>query len=404
MSPGRDEADAAAEGCRPAGPAEACDGEATAARASGTASEPPFTRRERWFLLLWGIALTLVFTGLGTGAVITVDQHRKAATERHTSRIDPNATERGLTAAGTAVPSTAGRRRVTVGIYLDDISSVSLVDSAWSVVFYIWFRWTGDGLAPGETFRIVDGEITQKTKLTERVAGSGHYALYLVRARVTKVFNTDRFPVDDHLLTLQIEDQVLPLSRLEYVPDVAGSDVSSRVQMPGYTVSDTGLVMKPHAYRTNFGDPALSQEQSATYSQLIYWVWNTRAGYGPHLGVFAGLYAAVLIALLAFCIKPTAVDPRFGLGIGAFFGAVANMFISASLVPESELLTLMTMVNGIGMLTIFLTLVQSAISFHLYDTRERVRLSQVFDRMSFVIFLAGSLAINISLPYVGMVH
>jgi hypothetical protein len=80
------------------------------------------------------------------------------------------------------------------------------------------------------------------------------------------------------------------------------------------------------------------------------------------------------------------------------------MFISASLVPESELLTLMTMVNGIGMLTIFLTLVQSAISFYLYDTRERVRLSQVFDRMSFVIFLAGFLAINISLPYVGMVH
>ena len=185
MGPGRHEADAAAEGCRPAGPAEACDGEATAARASGTALEPPFTRGERWFLLLWGIALTLVFTGLGMGAVTTVDQHRKVATERHTSRIDPNATERGLTAAGTAVPAAAGRRRVTVGIYLGDIFSVR-----------------------------------------------GHYVLYQVRARMTKVLDTDRFPVDDHLMTLQIEDEVLPLSELEYVPDVAGSDVSSRVQMP----------------------------------------------------------------------------------------------------------------------------------------------------------------------------
>jgi len=97
-------------------------------------------------------------------------------------------------------------------------------------------------------------------------------------------------------------------------------------------------------------------------------------------------------------------DPRFGLGVGGFFGAVANMLIASSLVPDSGIMTLMDMVNGIGMITIFLTVVQSTISLYLYDILEEVPLSRLYDRVSLVIFATGVLVINILIPLVGIVR
>jgi len=357
----------------------------------------------RKFVILWGVALVLLFTGLGVFAVTTVNHLRETSAASHIARLDPYATEPGLTLADRTLPAGANPRKVTVGIYMDNIASISILNSSWRPVFYIWFKWTGDDINPGETFSIAEGEILSKEKQNESVIGGEHYAQYLVRAQVTKFFDTSRFPLDDHLLTLVIEDGVKPWQELEYVPDTANSNISSRVQMPGYIVYNTRLVVKPHTYKTNFGDPSMLVGSRATYSQLIDGIWNARSGLGPYFKVFLGLFAAALTTMLVFFIKPTN-GSRFGLGVGGFFGGVANILLTGSLVPASGVLTLMDMVNAVGMITIFLTLVQSTISLYLYDHRGEVVLSRLFDRVSAVIFGVGFLVINILIPLAGMVR
>jgi len=366
-------------------------------------NEQMITPSQRRFVFLWSVGLVLFFIGLGVFSGVTVSHYRSDAIQRHMARLDPSAVEPGRTVAETTLPAGATPRKVTVGVYLDGIASISLLDSIWSPVFYIWFRWKGDDLNPGETFNVIEGEISKKEKLSEEVINGEHYALYLVRAQVTKSFNTDRFPVDDHLLTLTIEDGKLPWTELEYVPDTEHSNISSRVKIPGYMVYRSVLVMKPHTYRTNFGDPRIGSQQE-TYSQLIYGVWNSRSGFGPYFKIFIGLFAAIMISMLPFFIKPTDVDPRFGLGVGGFFGAVANTLLAGSLVPDSGILTLMDMVNMAGMLTIFLTLVQSTISLYLYDIRGQVEVSRLFDRVSVVIFGVGIVVFNVMIPWVGIVR
>jgi hypothetical protein len=118
--------------------------------------------------------------------------------------------------------------------------------------------------------------------------------------------------------------------------------------------------------------------------------------------MFQGLWAAVAIAFLAFFIKPTDVDPRFGLGVGAFFAGVANAYIVSSLLPDSGAMSLADTVNGIGMGTIFATLVQSTISLYIYDIRGDVALSRLFDRISAVIFVTAYVAINVAVPWAAM--
>lgn len=356
----------------------------------------------RSFLWISALVTTAIFVALGTYTVSTVRANRAEAAERHRARLDPKGVEAGKTAAESELPPGAQPRQVKVGIYLDGIASISLLDSEWSPVFYIWFRWQGDDIDPGETFNIVEGEIASRTRLASRVENGEHYALYLVQAKVTKFFNTSRFPVDDHLLTLAIEDGAQMWQDLEYVADTEASNISSRVKMPGYKVLETALVVKPHSYKSTFGDPSVPPGTRRTYSQLIYGVWNGRTGFGPYLKVFVGLFAAAAIALLAFFIKPTDVDPRFGLGVGGFFGAIANTLLSASMVPDSGILTLMDLVNGVGAITIFLSLVGSTISLYLYDIRGEEALSRAFDRLVLVIFTVGYTVINVMIPLAGI--
>ena len=56
----------------------------------------------------------------------------------------------------------------------------------------------------------MEGEIVSKEKLTEKVDKGEHYVLYLVNAKITKFFSADRYPVDDHLLTIGIENGKMP--------------------------------------------------------------------------------------------------------------------------------------------------------------------------------------------------
>ena len=123
-----------------------------------------------------------------------------------------------------------------------------------------------------------------------------------------------------------------------------------------------------------------------------------RAGWGLYFKLFQSLYIAILLALLAFFIRPTEVDPRFGLGVGALFAGVANAYVISSLVPDTGVMALADIVNGVGIAVILLTVIQSTISLHLYSVRGAEAVSRAFDRLSFAVILPGYILLNVLLP------
>jgi hypothetical protein len=116
-----------------------------------------------------------------------------------------------------------------------------------------------------------------------------------------------------------------------------------------------------------------------------------------YLKMYYVLISSVAIAALALFIKPIHVDPRFGLGVGAVFAAIGNMIAIAALLPRAQQATLADMVNVLGLMTIFLTLIQSTISLYQYDTMGLEKLSRLFDKVSFAVFLVGYVLVNIVL-------
>ena len=117
-----------------------------------------------------------------------------------------------------------------------------------------------------------------------------------------------------------------------------------------------------------------------------------RGGLGLFTKMFQALFISVAVALLTCFIKPIHVDPRFGLGVGGLFATVANAYFVGSLVPESNEFSLADIVNLLGIVTILLSLTQSTLSLHVYETLGRPALSRRFDRVGFWTTLIGFVA------------
>jgi hypothetical protein len=342
--------------------------------------------------------LAALFLVAGVNLYRSLRANQQAAADRHATRLDPDADEPGVTAADRSLPPDARPVPVTAGLYVDRVAELSIKEGSWTVEFYLWCRWRGDAPKSCEDFQVVDGSVEKKDKEEDETVGGERYQRFRVTAKITKVFDITRFPRDDHLLLLAVELPGHLRQDVRFVPDRDGSAVSSRVSVPAYQLHLAGVVEKPHSYKTARGDPRLPPGAKSTYSQLRMGLSLERAGWGLYFKLFQSLWVAVLLALLAFFIRPTEVDPRFGLGVGALFAGVANAYVISSLVPDTGVLALADVVNGVGIAVILLTVIQSTISLHLYTTREAEATSRAFDRVSFAVILPAYVLLNVALP------
>ena len=360
--------------------------------------ESHFRRFKILFLILWALTALIGGSILGYWLFSVQRQNLEASMRNHSARIDPLANESGKTEAARTPPP--GHEHdspayVKVGMYVDRVPELSIKDSTWTADFYIWFLWTDEKLNPGETFQVVNGEIKSRDILESRDLNGSHYALYRVVAEITKAFDITRFPRDDHLLTISIEDTRLQSYQFQYLAYDTQSDISSRVSLPGYKIYRHAGAVKPHSYKTARGDPGLPKDYKATYAQFTYGIWIARPDWGLYLKMFLTLYAALFIALIGFFIKPS---DRFGLAIGSFFAAVANSYITSSLIPDTGTATLADQINAIGMLVIALVIFQSIVSQVFHSREGWADYGKQLDMVSFACLLVITITLNIILP------
>ncbi len=348
----------------------------------------------RKFLKLWVIGIIILFIGVGSYMIIAGYENKQTAVHRHIERMTPNMTEPGLTAENFLLPANATPTNVTSGIYIDRIKEMSFSESYWTPEFWIWFKWNGSSVKPGEDFQVIDADIISKELVDEYTNGTEHYQIYLVTAKITKYFDETRFPIDSHVLNVEIEDKKSQRENLIYIPDNSSPEINSNVYVPGYEVADSiSIIEKPRIYESNFGDPRISKTNT-TYSKLRAGIDIYRGDLGFYIRIFVGLFIAVAAALVALFIKPTFAEPRFGLGAGALFVAIANTIVTSGLIPKTGTITIADMVNDLGLLLILVTIMQSTISLYIYDKRGEKRLSKKFDLYSFITLLILYIVIN----------
>jgi hypothetical protein len=280
-----------------------------------------------------------------------------------------------------------GPKNVHVGIYLNDIPTASLKENYFIADFYVWFRWTDSDIQPHESFSVTNGVIQSKEIVFDQSKGDERYVVCRMLARITFFWDTRYFPFDDHILSIDIEDGQDEDDKIVYTADTANTAISPQVRVPGWELGSPTCETLRHTYNTNYGDLSLPTGHESTYSRFQFSIKIFRSGLGYFLKLFVGMYVAVMISLLALFIEPTDLDPRFGLGVGALFAAVASQYIISGSLPDTNVLTTADILHIIAFVFIFVSLVESTISLRLTQSGRRAFARRLDSASVFIIVI-----------------
>ncbi len=300
---------------------------------------------------------------------------------------DPNP---NLVAAATEAVTT--HTEVQTGAYILRLSNVSPREGSFDVDMWLWFRWTGADVRPDLTFELANGVITSRTESQVEDDGGINYATVRVQATIFHDFDVRRYPLDNHVITLALEDAELNNTQLSYTVD-QGIALDPAVNVAGWNVALQTPAVAAHVYNTNYGLRS-ADTAGGTYSRFTMPISLERMSYGPLFKSFWISALAVLLGLLAFLIKADDLDARFGMGVGSIFAASANAFVISDALPPTTAVTLAEQINLIAVGIIFTSVFISIWSLRLrYADREQASLT--LDRTAMWVLGAVYLALNL---------
>ena len=255
----------------------------------------------------------------------------------------------GLSADAVALPTE--QTTVSVGLYVLRVNKVSPRDGSFDVDMWLWFRWLGTDVRPEQTFELANGVITNRTESEVTIDGGMNYTTVRVQGTIFHDYDVRRFPLDDHLISIEIEDSNLEDRLLTYQVD-EGIALDPAVAVAGWQVALQPATVQTHTYSTTYGLRD-SGTAASVYSRFSVPITLTRISYGPMFKAFWISLLAVLLGLLAFLIKSDDLDARFGMGVGSIFAASANAFIISDTLPQTTAVTLAEQINLIAVGVIF---------------------------------------------------
>jgi hypothetical protein len=301
-----------------------------------------------------------------------------------------------LVLALAALPAVAQEpTKVSVGVFVNQIYDMSLKDNQYSVDFWVWFRYKDKEINPIESFEVVGGRVDSvkpNETLYNKEAGE-YYASARVNATITKFWNILMYPLDNHVLEIVIEDNANDASSFVFVPDSQNCSLEQSVQVPGWQIGKIKAEVGDHTYNSNYGDPSLPPGNPSVYSRFTFSVDINRQGVGFFLKMFFTVFIATLIALMTLIIRPTDLDPRFGLSAGALFAAVASEMVIAANLPDTNLITLADRLHIVAIFFIFASIAESVVSLH-FANNDKVALARKIDKFCLFGFLAVYLIIS----------
>lgn len=297
-----------------------------------------------------------------------------------TSSAKPTAGPRREKGANQVPPAV---QDVQVGAYVMHIHQVNIRENYFIADFYVWFRWKDDGLQPYKTFSLVDArEESKEEPVVNRLPDGSHYAYIRIVAKLTKFWDLRQYPLDSHDLDLNIEEEANEDRSLRYVADEENSGADeNQISMPGWKLVKTYAFTGLGVYRSNFGDISLPKGQETRYSRLTLRMRFAREGDLVFLKLLFGVWVGAGISFVAFFIPPHRIDPRFGVGVGAIFAAIASEYIVTQSLPDTNIVTLADKLHVLAFAFIFASIVESTLSLYLVENGRQLQ-SMRLDRVA----------------------
>ncbi len=217
-----------------------------------------------------------------------------------------------------------GPQRVTFGVYVLSIYDVDLADDSYGASLFVWWRYAKSKFDPLRDTQFLNARQLRYENITEREIEDGtRHVSAMAQAVINKRWDISRYPFDRHQLTLVVETP-FPADELILALDQSDSRFAPDALPPGWRMTDFRLVASVEGYDSLFGRP---KPDGAGFSRGTIVADIARDNAYALLGRFSGFFAAAVIAMLMYLLKPIDLGPRVGLAVCAVLSAIGNTLV-----------------------------------------------------------------------------
>jgi hypothetical protein len=259
-----------------------------------------------------------------------------------------------------------GAEVVYVGFEPIQVDSISLDSDTFETSFYIWWRWRGP-IDPCPTTDVLNSTASSSNYVIEysytnaagretptALPGGYKYQTAKISAGVSDPFSIGRYPIDNQLLRIRIENNTYDFNQLVYVPDTANMSHNPPFEVAGWDLTGTSVGDYVHEYGTDFGYPIASQA-SKFYSQLTYDIEVSRPFSHFLMKLFLPMFVVLLAGLSALFVKADDFDVRLAM---AGTGLLTLIFLQqgyAGDLPSTSPVVLMDEIYALAYLAVGVT-------------------------------------------------
>ena len=248
-----------------------------------------------------------------------------------------------------------------VGFYLMNLYGLNMDEHSFYADFYVWFKWRGDIDPTNIEFvnsiekwsmdnAAFDGDSTPVV-----LKDGTKYKIFRKEGRFFHAFSLNRFPLDQHVIDIQIENPEHPSNKLIYVPDTNAALIRNTLNLVGWENRDRQLSTRIHDYGSNFGNP---EENAQQYSNLSFNITLARPFSYFLLKMLLPLLVVMFVGIGSLLLHPEHIDTRSSLPIGALLTAVFLQQSYSDALPDTGYMVLMDKIYLLSYALISLVLLQ----------------------------------------------
>lgn len=290
---------------------------------------------------------------------------------------------------------------VKIGSYVTSLYNFDIANNSICADIHLWCLYNDTNYNFEEELEFINCEdFTFSGTSTEDLSdGKWFYTKSLIKIR--QKYSTKNYPFDKQKIIISIESSEHTTKDFVFKPDIIGSRLDSSIykQFDEWEIESIVFSSSESKYETSFGDPSLTSSSYPRFDIII--VLNRIGSWLLLFKLITGILVAFLISSCVFCIKPKNTDPRFGLCVGGLFAAIGNKYIVESIIPSTNELTLLDYLHNITFIAIFVIIIISVISLHIYEKEgiQYKRLSKKIDSISYFTVTASYITIFIYLIF-----
>ncbi len=210
---------------------------------------------------------------------------------------------------------------IYTGIDINQISDIDIVNSSFTVDFYLWFRYQGEFNVDEIEFVNAVNEIKIGAPISERIlndAGSGnsvYYKAYRIKADFKGQFLFQHYPFDQQELTIRFQHKHLIREKLIFAKDSLGMNETSNAAglakfeaIGDYHLQDANFFQDIASNNSTLGDPLrFNSDSNIEFSRFNAVIRIKRNFFGFVVKNLLPLSIVAMTAYLAFFIKELSI-------------------------------------------------------------------------------------------------